>query len=140
MEEKCFNFKFPCLLVCPVLGILLGCAFIVFSGEIGMILAIFPLLLSTTFVVILLFTEPIFYFISSQGITTLCAFRQHHWQWKQIRAIELKNDNIFKWLDFNDYILITRNQATYPKRYERIVKCKKTETLLEHYAKSKICE
>lgn len=140
MEEKCFNYIFPCLLVCPVPGILLGCAFIAFSGEIGMVLAIFPLLLSTVFVVILLFTEPIFYVISKNGITTVCAFRKHHWQWNQIRAIELKSEYIFKWIDFQDYIIIPHKETTNTKRYERIVKCRKTTQLMEIYAESKIFE
>lgn len=130
MKKYFFNYKLLFLELLPILGILTSVCFFLFSNSSGLYVGFVFLLLSLSTMIILLYIEPFFFKIDAKGITSIGIFKKHSVTWKEIKSIDEKYDPFFKVLFIRDYVLTVHNSFRCPRRFFRIVKCHKTQLLL----------
>jgi hypothetical protein len=92
------------------------------------------LLLSLSTMTILLCIEPIFFIIEAKGIMSRGIFKKYSVTWKEIKSIDVKYDPFFRALFIRDYVLTVHNSFRCPRRFFRIIKCRKTQLLLKQNA------
>ena len=134
MKKYCLNYKLLFLMMLPLLCIFVSVCFLLFSYNAGLYVGILILFLSLLTITVLLLVEPVFFIINSQGITLIGTFKKYWVAWKQIDCICVKYDPIFNFLFIKDYVLITDNSFQCPHRFLRIIKCDKTQVLMNRYA------
>ncbi len=134
MKKYCLNYKLLVLMILPALGSIFSVCFLLFTPSVGTYLCgafLFPSLLVSTILVIV---EPIFYVMNPKAITVRGAFKRYCISWEQIKCIHEKYDPFFNFLFVKDYVLIVNNSLKCSHRFLRIVKCRRTQKLINQYA------
>ena len=138
MDRNCINFKFPCMLIIPVFGIIIGLCFILFGEAFGTFIGISLIVLPMIIFVALMYQEPVYYVIDEHEVRIVCVFRQYSLKWNQIHSIDIQYDYMFEFFAIKDYVIVLQDRIMGPKRFDRILKNAKTTRLLEAYAKEKM--
>ena len=134
MKKYCLNYKLLVLMILPALGTIFSVCFLLLTPSVGTYVggAFLPLsLLATTILVIV---EPMFYIMNPKAIIAIGVLKRYCISWEQVKCIRVKYDPFFNFLFVKDYVLIVDNSLRCSHRFLRIVKCGKTQMLINQYA------